>query len=123
IVRTSHSGNFALQLGASVATSGDSTATQIIAIPPDATTISIWYKMTCPDTLTYDWTTVSFMDNITKVVTTVLPRTCATNSSWVNVTAPVGASAGHTVTLTLTSHDDNFPGDPSFVLYDDISVF
>jgi hypothetical protein len=30
--------------------------------------------------------------------------------------------AGHSYTLTLTSHDDNNPGDPTFTLFDDVAV-
>jgi len=31
-------------------------------------------------------------------------------------------TAGHSYTLTLTSHDDNYPGDPSFTEYDDVAL-
>jgi len=31
-------------------------------------------------------------------------------------------TAGHSYTLTLTSHDDNCSADPSCTLYDDVSA-
>jgi len=33
-----------------------------------------------------------------------------------------GVTAGHSYTLTLISHDDNFAGDPTFTLFDDVNV-
>jgi hypothetical protein len=32
----------------------------------------------------------------------------------------VTITAGHSFTLTLTSHDDNYASDPSFTLFDDV---
>jgi len=46
-------------------------------------------------------------------------KTCAT-TSWTNVTAAV--TAGQSYTLTLTSHDDNFTGDATFTLFDDVTL-
>lgn len=31
-------------------------------------------------------------------------------------------TAGHSYTLTLTSHDDDYPGDSAYTLYDDVVV-
>jgi serine protease len=31
-------------------------------------------------------------------------------------------TAGHQYTLMLSSHDDNYPGDPTYTLYDDVVV-
>jgi hypothetical protein len=30
--------------------------------------------------------------------------------------------AGHSYTLTLTSHDDNYAGDPTYTHFDDVST-
>ena len=68
----------------------------------------------------YDWATVTLKDNTTNTTTTILPKTCNNNMVWVKVTANV--TAGHSYTLTLTSHDDNYPGDPTYTLYDDVLV-
>jgi hypothetical protein len=32
------------------------------------------------------------------------------------------AGAGHSYALSLTSHDDNYAGDPTFMLYDNMSI-
>jgi hypothetical protein len=34
----------------------------------------------------------------------------------------VTSHAGHNVTLTLISKDDNYPGDPTYTLFDDVSL-
>ena len=40
----------------------------------------------------------------------------------VGFNAPNSVTAGHSVTLKLISHDDNYPGDPTYTLYDDVAV-
>ena len=35
---------------------------------------------------------------------------------------PSGASSGHSYTPTSTSHDDNYAGNPTYTLYDDVVV-
>src|SRR5437762_3067512 len=99
----------------SITSGGDSTLAQTFVAPTGAASLSLWYKMTCPDTLTYDWATVSLMDNTSGSAAAPVPRFCATNAAWVQATAAV--IAGHTYTLTLLSHDDNFQADPSFTLF------
>ncbi len=51
---------------------------------------------------------------------TILPKTCSNSGAWQPVTA--GVTAGHSYTLTLTSHDDNYPADPTYTNYDDVAV-
>jgi hypothetical protein len=114
-----HGGTYCAQLGSTSPTNGDSTITQTFTAPGNATAISLWYKMTCPDTVTYDWAIVTLTDNTTSVTTTLLPKTCTTNA-WTNLTASV--NGGDSYTLTLTSHDDNYSADPSYTLFDDVSV-
>ncbi len=113
-----HGGTNCAQLGGSSPTNGDSSIAQTFTVATGKSQLSLWYKMTCPDTVTYDWATVKLKNNSTSTTTTVVPKTCSTNSAWVNVTAAV--TAGTSYTLTLTSHDDNYAGDPSYTLYDDI---
>src|ERR1043165_69758 len=38
------------------------------------------------------------------------------------VTTNVASSAGHSVTLTLANHDDNYAGDATYTYFDDVSV-
>lgn len=107
-----HSGAACAQLGSTSPTNGDSSASQTFTVPAGKSQLSLWYKITCPDTVTYDWATV------TLGATTVVPKTCATNPAWVNVTTPV--TAGSIYTLKLTNHDDNYAGDATYTLFDDV---
>ncbi len=114
-----HSGTYCARLGTTTPTNGDSSAAQSFTVPAGKTSLTLWYKMTCPDTLTYDWATVTLKNNSTGTTTTILPKVCTTNS-WTSVTAAV--TAGSSYTLTLTSHDDNYSADPSYTLYDDVTL-
>lgn len=42
----------------------------------------------------------------------MLAKTCVANSGWIHKTATV--VAGHSYTLTLTSKDDDYAGDPAY---------
>ena len=112
-------GATSLQLGNIAPTSGDSSASQSFVVPSATTNLSFWYKMTCPDTVTYDWVMVTLVDNTTGVSSTLVPKGCATNG-WTQVNAAL--TAGHSYTLTLTSHDDDYPADPTYTLFDAVSL-
>ena len=115
-----HSGSYAAMLGSTSPTSGDSTITQTFDAPTGVTGISFWYKMYCPDTIYYDWATATLTDNTAGgTVTAVLPKVCTTNG-WTQVNGRV--TAGHNYTLSLTSHDDNWPGDATYTLFDDVTL-
>jgi serine protease len=101
---------------------GDSSIVQTFDLPGDATTLSFWYQIVCPDTVLYDWATATLTDNTTSSTITLLPPTCTNTGTWVQATANVAAMAGHNVTLTLANRDDGFPGDPTYTLYDDVAV-
>lgn len=116
-----HSGTYAAMLGSTAPTNGDSSIAQTFTVPSGSATLSFWYNVTCPDTVTYDWATATLKDNTTgTTTTTILAKTCVSSSGWTQVTAAV--TAGHSYTLTLISHDDNYPGDPTYTLFDDVSV-
>ena len=117
---TAHTGASSAMAGASTPTNGDSTLAQTFTVPAGAANLSLWYRMACPDTITYDWATVSLTDNTSGSTATPVPRFCATNAAWVQATAAV--VPGHTYTLTLLSHDDNYPADPSLTLFDDVAT-
>ena len=120
VSNTSHSGTFSAMLGATSPVSGTSSIAQTFTAPSGTSTIRFWYQVHCPDTVTYDWATATLRDNTTNTTRTVLPRTCNNNGVWVQVSASV--TAGHSYTITLSSMDDNYPGDPTYTLYDDVSV-
>ena len=120
VTTVAHSGAYAALAGGTSQTNGDSSLSQTFTAPSTATTLSLWYATNCPDTVTYDWTTVTLRDNTAGTTTTVVPRTCPTAYVWVNATA--GIIAGHSYTLTLINHDDNYPGDSTYTLFDDVAV-
>jgi len=123
IAAAAHSGSFGAQLGATTATNGDSSISQTFTMPSSSPSLTFWYNNHCPDTLTYDWATATLKDNVTNVTTTLLPKTCNNPGGvWTQVTYNASANAGHSVTLTLTSHDDNFGADPTYTWYDDVVV-
>jgi hypothetical protein len=118
VLTGSHTGTYAARVGSTSPTNGDSSISQTFTAPAGSTRLSFWYKMTCPDTITYDWATATLRDNTTGTTTTILPRVCATNSTWVQNSAAV--TAGHSYTLTLISHDDNYVGDATYTFFDDV---
>jgi hypothetical protein len=117
---TAHTGSASAMVGSASAFNGDSSVSQTFTIPTGATRVTFWYQIHCTDTVTYDWATVTVKDNTTNTTTTPLARTCTNNGTWVQGMATV--TAGHSVTITLIDHDDNYPGDPTYTLYDDVAV-
>ena len=120
ISTAAHSGSYAAMAGSTSPTNGDSSISQTFTVPTGAANLSFWYKVVCPDTVTYDWATATLKDNTTNTTTTMLAKTCTNNGAWAQASSAV--TAGHSVTLTLTSHDDNYAGDPTYTLFDDVSV-
>ncbi|HEX6776953.1 MAG TPA: hypothetical protein VF099_02075, partial [Ktedonobacterales bacterium] len=122
ISTTAHSGSFSGEAGASTSTNGDSNIIQTFTVPTGNGALSFWYEVVCPDTVTFDWATATLKDNTTGTTSTILGKTCTNNHTFVKVSASV--IAGHSYTLTLTSHDDNFnnPPDPTFTLFDDVTL-
>ncbi|WP_194919340.1 putative Ig domain-containing protein [Catenulispora rubra] len=115
-----HSGTDAALVG-SASPSNTSSITQTLTAPSATSTLTFWYNVTCPDTVTYDWATATLKDNTTGTTTTPLAKTCVNPSSgWKQVNATV--TAGHSYTLTLTSKDDNYPGDATYTKFDDVAV-
>ena len=116
-----HSGTHAAILGStSTPTNGNSSIAQTFTAPSGSSHLTFWYDVLCPDTVTYDWATATLRDNTTGTTTTVLPHTCNNKNAWVQVSASI--TAGHSYTLTLTSRDDNYPGDPTATKYDDVAT-
>ena len=120
ISTTAHSGSFSAMVGGSSPTNGNSSIKQTFTAASGTTTLTFWYLVNCPDLVQYDWATATLRDNTTGRTVTILPRTCNTNNTWVKVTTSV--TAGHSYTLTLISHDDDYFADPTYTLYDDVAV-
>jgi hypothetical protein len=122
IMSPGHTGNYAAVLGTTTPTNGDSSISETFGVPANGGTLSFWYKVSCPDTVTYDWATAALKDNTANTTVTLLPKTCTNSGVWTQVSYNLAGSAGHSVTLTLTNHDDNYPGDPTDTQYDDVIV-
>jgi hypothetical protein len=120
ISTTAHSGSFSGQAGSTSPTNGDSTISQTFTVPSGDAKLSFWYRVVCPDTVTYDWATATLKDNTTGTTTTVLGKTCTNTGAWVQASTSV--VGGHSYTLTLLSHDDNYPADPTYTLFDDAVI-
>ena len=118
-VSPGHTGSFGARVGSS-SPSRDSSLVQTFTVPSAATSLGLWYNVTCPDTISYDWATVTLKDNTTGVAATVVPKTCTKGQGWKQASAAV--AAGHSVTLTMASHDDNYAGDATYTVYDDIAM-
>jgi hypothetical protein len=115
-----HGGTYCARVGSTSPTNGDSSIAQTFVAPAGTSSLSFYYKVSCPDTLTYDWATATLKDNTAGTTATMLTKTCSNTGAWVRSSAAV--TAGHSYTLTLTSHDDNYPGDPTYTLFDDVST-
>ena len=121
ITTASHSGTYAAMVGGSSPTTGDSTIVQTFTAPNPSGPLTLWYKIVCPDTITYDWASARLADNTASTSTTLLANTCTNTGAWVQ-TSPAPITAGHSYTLTLLSHDDNYPSDPTYTLFDDVAL-
>jgi hypothetical protein len=114
-----HSGSYDALLG-STNPSNDSSAAQTFTAPSGSSALSFWYANNCPDSVTYDWATATLTDNTTGTATTVLADTCDPSGTWTQVISAI--TADHSYTLTLANHDDDYPGDPTYTYYDDVTV-
>jgi len=115
-----HSGSYCAELGSSTPTSLNSNIAQKFTMPSGGSTLSFWYKVACQDTIKHDWAIAKLRDNTTKTTATILAKTCSNSGSWAQAAGSV--TAGHSYTLTLTSHDDNKAGDATYTLYDDVAI-
>jgi len=115
-----HSGSYCAQLGSTAPTFHNSNIAQKFTVPSGESTLSFWYKVGCPDTIKDDWATAKLRDITTKTAATILAKTCSNTGLWNQASGSV--IAGHTYTLTLTSHDDEKVGDPTYTLYDDVAL-
>jgi hypothetical protein len=118
-----HSGGFGAQVG-SANPGGDSSVAQTFTVPSSGGTLSFWYQAHCLDTVTYDWATATLKDNVSGTTTTLLARTCTNTGAWQQSSTVLSDTSygGHSVTLTLANHDDNYPGDPTYTYYDDVKL-
>lgn len=116
-----HGGTYCAMLGLPTATRGDSSITQQFHVPAGAgATLSFWYEVVCDDTPIYDWATAVLTDMTTGAKSRILPKSCPDRDAWRLVSVPV--VAGHRYGLRLVNHDDGVPYDPTYTLFDDVTV-
>ena len=120
ISTAAHGGTYSAMVGYTSPTNGDSSIAQTFTAPSAGGTLSFWYQVHCPDTLTYDWATATLVDNGSNTTTTMLPKTCSNAGTWAQATASL--TGGHTYNLALISHDDNYSTDPTYTLFDDVAI-
>src|SRR5438445_8506393 len=118
---TPHTGSFSAQVGSTSPFNGDSTIAQTFTAPTPTGPLTFWYQVHCPDTVTYDWATASLTDNTAGTTATLLSRTCSNSGAWVQ-SSPASLTGGHSYTLNLLNHDDNYPGDPTYTFFDDVAL-
>jgi xyloglucan-specific exo-beta-1,4-glucanase len=100
--------------------STDSTMVQMFTPPSGATKVSFYYRMTCQDSVAYDWFTATLTNNTSGATSTIRSKVCSTDSAYQLVTSPV--TAGQNYTLTLTNHDDNYAGEASYTYVDAVTT-
>jgi len=115
-----HSGTYAARTGLITQTLGDSSISQTFTTPAGVTSLTFWYRVVCLDSVSFDWGTATLRNNSTGITTTVLARQCSNSGLWQQVTTSVTGNTSYT--LTLTNHDDNLSADPTYTLYDDVTL-
>jgi hypothetical protein len=120
IVHLAHSGAYAAQIGSSSA-SADSYLDQTFAVPATGGKLTFWYWMSCSDKVKNDWFTVTLLDGITGVLTTVQSPVC-TKTGWTKVTVNLSSHAGHFVTVNFLNHDDGVASTPTYTILDDVAL-
>src|SRR5438132_4188627 len=117
---TAHGGLASAMVGSGSPFNGDSSVAQTFTAPAAGGTLSFFYRVVCTDTVTYDWATATLRDNTAGTTATLLARTCSNTGAWSSKAATLVAS--HSYTLTLIDHDDNYATDPTYTLYDDVTI-
>jgi serine protease len=118
---TPHTGVYDSRNGSTSPFSGNSTITQTIAVPTGSPQLTFWYQPHCTDTITYDQIQAQIRNTAGSTLATVM-NVCSNSGLWTKVTYNMTAYAGQTVVLWFNDHDDNWPGDPTYFLLDDIAV-
>ena len=76
ISTTPHHGSYSAEIGASGPTNGTSTLVQSFTLPAATTTLSFWYDITCPGSVSLDWAHARLQDEVTGAIVVLLPKTC-----------------------------------------------
>ena len=116
-----HSGISGVQLGSPSAFDGDSTVSQTVVVPGGSSKLVFWYQPHCADSVEYDQIQVQVRSWSGQVQSSVL-NACSNSGSWTKKSLDMSAYAGQSVVLYFNVHDDGYPDDPTYALFDDISL-
>ena len=116
-----HTGTYSAKLGSSVPFNGDSILQQTITVPSAGGTLVFWYNPHCPDTIQYDQQQAQIRSTGGSILATVM-NVCSNSAVWTQVSYSLNPWAGQTVVLWFNAHDDNYPSDPTYTLFDDVSL-
>ena len=119
ISTAAHTGSYSARLGSSSPYNGNSVLQQTVVVPVGSPVLTFWYQPHCPDTLTYDQIQLQIRNTAGTRLATVL-NACSNSGAWTQVSYSMAAYAGQTVVLWLNVHDDNWPTDPTWALFDDV---
>jgi hypothetical protein len=99
-----HTGTYCALIGSMSPINGNSSIAQTFVVPSGMTTLSFYYKVSCPAAVgKIDGVSATLRDNAREMTTTVLARTCTNTGSFTVVTVPV--TAGRSYTLRVTNFD------------------
>lgn len=120
----SAAGQYAVRVGSTTATNVDGWVAQSFVVPNDATSLNLKYKLVCPDYVQYDWMNITLTDDTAgQQEYVVLPKTCTNTGAWQELKFALPASVrGHSVTMRIKVHDDNYPADPTYALIDSVEL-
>jgi hypothetical protein len=116
-----HTGAYDSRGGSTSPFNGNSTLTQTVTVPAGSPRLTFWYQPHCTDTIQYDQIQMQIRSTAGTRLATVL-NACSNSGLWTQVSYGMSGFANQTVVLWFNDHDDNWPGDPTYFLLDDISV-
>jgi hypothetical protein len=119
IATTPHSGTYSAKLGSTSAYNGQSTLTQTVTVPAGSSTLSFWYQPHCTDSLAFDQIQLQIRSTSGSTLATPL-NACSNSGTWTQVLFDTTPYAGQTIVLWLNVHDDGYPTDPTYSLFDDL---
>jgi hypothetical protein len=116
-----HSGSSAVQLGSPTAFDGDSTVAQTVVIPAGSPKLAFWYQPHCADSVAYDQIQMQVRNGSGQIKSAVL-NACSNSGNWTKGSFDMSPYAGQSVVLYFNVHDDGVADDPTYALFDDISL-
>ncbi|MDG0833206.1 beta strand repeat-containing protein [Roseateles saccharophilus] len=117
-----NTGSYCAQIGATTPSNGNSSLAQTFVVPSGKTSLSLFYKVSCPAVASrYDGVTITLADLTRGRTSTLLSRTCTNTGAFAAVTGRV--TAGHNYTLTVTTVDSHKAQlDLVYTLLDDVAL-